>query len=147
MKSRQSSHSNAHNLIRKMKHQKRITIEGEVRLDTTTVYSNEQIRVDACPWGNAEDIAPDGRVSLKGRTTVEPGGKYVFKPYRINTGSRYQMLFQTEHCMVMRTQGGAIIEKWRFSKNMTSLDIMEAREKENLRILAYYKSRKENIVW
>ena len=57
------------------------------------------------------------------------------------------MLFQTEHCMVMRTQGGTVIEKWRFSKNMTPLDIMEAREKENLRILAFYNSRKEKTIW
>ena len=129
--------------------QKRIVINGDVKMDTVTVYSENQIKVDACPWMSekADEVAPDGRLRLKGCTTIEPGAQMVFRPYKVGTGSLYQLLFKTEHCDVMRTQGGVIIEKWRFRPSMTSADISEARARENVKIDAYYQSRKEKTIW
>ena len=149
MKSRQSSHSQAHNLFSDMKNQKRVVINGDVKMDTVTVYSENQIKVEACPWmgDKTDEVAPDGRLRLKGCTTIEPGAQMVFRPYKVGTGSRYQLLFKTEHCDVMRTQGGVIIEKWRFRPSMTSADISEARARENVKIDAYYQSRKEETIW
>jgi hypothetical protein len=96
----------------------------------------------------AEQVVPDGRLRLKGCTTIEPGAQMVFRPYKIGSqGSRYQILFKTEHCDVMRTQGGVVIEKWRFKSSMTSMDICEARARENVKIDAYYQSRKEETIW
>ena len=132
------------------KQQKRIVINGDVKMDTVTVYSENQIKVDACPWmkERADEVAPDGRLRLKGCTTIEPGAQMVFRPYKIGSqGKRYQVLFKTEHCDVMRTQGGVIIEKWRFRPSMTSTDICEARARENVKIDAYYQSRKEETIW
>ena len=149
MKSRQSSHSQAHNLFSDMKNQKRVVINGDVVMDTVTVYSENQIKVEACPWmgDKTDEVAPDGRLRLKGCTTIEPGAQMVFRPYKVGTGSRYQLLFKTEHCDVMRTQGGVIIVKWRFRPSMTSADISEARARENVKIDAYYQSRKEKTIW
>ena len=149
MKSRQSSHSQAHNLFSDMKNQKRVVINGDVVMDTVTVYSENQIKVEACPWmgDKTDEVAPDGRLRLKGCTTIEPGAQMVFRPYKVGTGSRYQLLFKTEHCDVMRTQSGVIIEKWRFRPTMTSADISEARARENVKIDAYYQSRKEKTIW
>ena len=133
-----------------MKNQKRIVVNGDVCMDTVTVYSENLIKVDACPWmaDMTHEVVPDGRMRMKGCTTIEPGAKMVFKPYRIGSqGSRYQILFKTEHCDVMRTQGGVVIEKWRFGRSMTSADICEARTRENVKIDAYYQSRKEETVW
>jgi hypothetical protein len=132
-----------------MKNQKRVVINGDVVMDTVTVYSENQIKVDACPWmgDKTDEVAPDGRLRLKGCTTIEPGAQMVFRPYKVGTGSRYQLLFKTEHCDVMRTQGGVIIEKWRFRPSMTSADISEARARENVKIDAYYQSRKEKTIW
>ena len=128
---------------------KRIVINGDVKMDTVTVYSENQIKVEACPWmsDKVEEVAPDGRLRLRGTTTIEPGAGMVFRPYRSGSGSRYKMLFKTEHCDVMRTQGGVIIEKWRFRPSMTSADISEARARENVKIDAYYQSRKEKTIW
>lgn len=123
-----------------MKKNKRITTSGKVKIDTTTLYSEHLIRIDACEWSETEDIAPDGAVSFKGRTIIEPGARIIIKPYRSNTGSRYKQVFETEHCTVMLTQRGAIIEKWRFKKSMTNGDILEARKRENARINAFYKA-------
>ena len=132
-----------------MKNQKRVVINGDVVMDTVTVYSENQIKVEACPWmgDKTDEVAPDGRLRLKGCTTIEPGAQMVFRPYKVGTGSRYQLLFKTEHCDVMRTQGGVIIEKWRFRPSMTCADICEARARENVKIDAYYQSRKEETIW
>ena len=132
-----------------MKNQKRVVINGDVVMDTVTVYSENQIKVEACPWmgDKTDEVAPDGRLRLKGCTTIEPGAQMIFRPYKVGTGSRYQLLFKTEHCDVMRTQGGVIIEKWRFRPSMTSADISEARARENVKIDAYYQSRKEETIW
>ena len=149
MKSRQSSHSQAHNLFSDMKNQKRVVINGDVVMDTVTVYSENQIKVEACPWmgDKTDEVAPAGRLRLKGCPTIAPGAQMIFRPYKVGTGSRYQLLFKTEHCDVMRTQGGVIIEKWRFRPSMTSADISEARARENVKIDAYYQSRKEKTIW
>lgn len=134
----------------KKQESKRIVINGDVKLDTVTVYSENQIRVDACPWmaDKAGEVAPDGRLRLKGCTTIEPGAQMVFRPYRIGSqGKRYEVLFKTEHCDVLRTQGGVIIEKWRFRPTMNAADIRKARQAEGQRINAYYQSRKEETIW
>lgn len=128
---------------------KRIVINGDVRMDTVTVYSENQIKVDACPWTSdkADEVAPDGTIRLRGCTTIHPGASMVFRPYRTGSGSRYVMLFKTEHCSVMQTQGGVIIEKWRFKPTMNASDIRKARQYESKRINAYYQSRKEKTIW
>ena len=131
------------------KQQQRIVINGDVVMDTVTVYSDNQIKVEACPWmgDKRDEVAPDGCLRLRGVTTIEPGARMVFRPYNEGTGSRYRILFKTEHCDVMQTQRGVIIEKWRFKPTMNATDIRKARQAEGKKINAYYQSRKEEIVW
>ena len=146
---RASSHSDAHNLFSEMNNKKRIVINGDVKMDTVTVYSENQIKVDACPWmsDKAEEVAPEGRLRLRGVTTIEPGAHMVFRPYKVGTGSRYKVLFKTEHCDVLQTQRGVIIEKWGFRPMMNATDIRKSRQAEGKKIDAYYHSRKEETVW
>ena len=129
---------------------KRIVVNGDVKLDSVALLSNNRIMVTACPWmaDKAEEVAPDGRVKMKGCTIIEPGAQMVFRPYNVGSmGSRYKQLFATEHCSVMQTQGGIVIEKWRFKHTMNAMDICKARQTEGEKINAYYMSRKENTVW
>ena len=132
-----------------MKNNKRIVINGDVRMDTVTVYSENQIKVEACPWmsDKADEVAPDGRLRLKGCTTIEPDASMVFRPYNVGTGSRYKLLFKTEHCDVLQTHRGVIIEKWRFRPMMNATEIRKARQAEGKKIDAYYQSRKEKTIW
>ena len=133
-----------------MTNKKRIVINGDVVMDTVTVYSENQIKVDGCPWmgEKADEVVPDGPMKIKGCTTIEPGAHMVFRPYNIGSqGSRYKQLFKTEHCSVMQTQRGVIIEKWRFGPTMTAADIRKARQAEGMKINAYYQSRKEKTIW
>lgn len=123
---------------------RRIVVNGDIHLDTVTVYSENQIKVDACPWmaDKAQEVAPDGRLRIKGRTVIEPGAQMVFMPYRTGTGSRYQVLFKTEHCDVMRTQGGKIIERWCFNHKVPTHRIWEIRKKETQQVNAFYLTLK-----
>ena len=57
------------------------------------------------------------------------------------------MLFKTEHCDVLQTQGGVVIEKWPFKPVMTAEDIRKARQVEGKKLDAYYQSRKEETIW
>ena len=134
--------------LQDMKTEKRIVINGDVKMDTVTVYSENQIKVEACSWmsDKADEVAPDGRLRLRGTTTIEPGAGMVFRPYRTGSGSRYKMLFKTEHCDVLQTQGGIVIEKWRFKPVMTAEDIRKARQTEGRKLDAYYQSRKEETI-
>ena len=96
----------------------------------------------------ADEVAPDGRVRMKGLSIIEPGARMFFKPYNIGSrGNRYRTLFSTEHCEVMRSGGGVVIEKWRFGKRMSLEDILTSRHIEGQRINAFFKSRKESTVW
>ena len=113
-----------------MNNKKRIVINGDVKMDTVTVYSENQIKVEACPWqrDKSVEVAPDGRLRMKGVTTIEPGAYMVIRPYKMATGSRYQILFKTEHCDVLQTQKGVVLEKWRFKPTMNATDIRKARQ-------------------
>ena len=136
--------------MNKKNQQQRIVVNGDVKMDTVTIYSDNQIKVTACPWmaDRADEVAPDGPLRMKGCTVIEPGATAIFRPYNIGSqGSRYKQLFVTEHCNVMQTQGGIVIEKWRFKPTMNATDICKARQTEGERINAYYMSRKETTVW
>ena len=136
--------------MNKKNQQQRIVVNGDVKMDTVTIYSDNQIKVTACPWmaDRADEVAPDGPLRMKGCTVIEPGATATFRPYNIGSqGSRYKQLFVTEHCTVMQTQGGIIIEKWRFKPAMNATDICRARQAEGKRINAYYRCRKEETVW
>lgn len=127
---------------------KNIFIE-DIRMDTQTAFlANGNINIYPCSWeAEKAPITPDGRASYKGRITVEEDGRTRVSPYNMGTGPRYIDLFATEHCRVMMTQRGQIIEKWSFRPSLTSDDIRALRALEGRRIDAYYASRKLETRW
>lgn len=119
-------------------------------MDTQTAFlANGNINIYPCSWEvEKAPITPDGRASYKGRITVEEDGRTRVSPYNIGSqGPRYIELFATEHCRVMMTQRGQIIEKWSFRPSLTSDDIRALRALEGRRIDAYYASRKLETRW
>lgn len=118
-------------------------------MDTQTAFlANGNINIYPCAWeAEKAPITPDGRASYKGRITVEEDGHTRVSPYNMGTGPRYIELFATEHCRVMMTQRGQIIEKWSFRHSLTSDDIRALRALEGRRIDAYYASRKLETRW
>lgn len=137
-----------------------LNISGGIKLDTVTIYSENQMSVVPCPWDNEkvdelvsmnEQIAEVKELKLplsrRGRTTFDGEGRSVTQFYNEGTGPRYKTLFTTEHCTVQQTQGGTIIVKWNFRRRMNSSDIREAMERETPMITGFFRSRKEETVW
>lgn len=121
----------------------------DVRMDTQTAFmANGNINIYPCAWeADKAPITPEGRASYKGRITVEEDGFTRVKPYNIDTGPRYIELFATEHCRVLMTTRGRIIEKWSFRPSLTADDILALRNLEGRRIDAYYASRRLETRW
>ena len=131
------------------KNQKRIVINGDVVMDTVTVYSDNQIKVDACPWmkDKADEVAPDGRLRLKGCTTIEPGAQMVFRPYKLGSqGERYKRIFYTRNGEIKTTRKNVIMEL-RFPKRLgkTLIHSMMSEEMEEMK--AFILAKRENTDW
>ena len=132
-----------------MKDKKRIVINGNVCMDTVTVYSENQIKVDACPWmaDKTYEVAPDGRVRLKGCTTIEPGASMVFRPYRIGSqGERYKRIFATRNGEIKTTRKSVIMEL-RFPKRFGKTLIHNMMSEEMEEMKAFMMSKRENTDW
>lgn len=132
-----------------MKNQKRIVINGDVMMDTVTVYSENQIKVDTCPWmdDKADEVAPDGRLRLKGCTTIEPGARMVFRPYKVGSmGERYKRIFVTRNGEIKTTRKNVIMEL-RFPKRFGKTMIHAMMKEDMAEMLAYILARRENTEW
>ena len=128
---------------------KQIFIE-DVQMDTQTAFMpNGSINIYPCAW--EEEKAPitlEGLASYKARITVDERGCTRVRPYNIGSqGSRYVELFATEHCRVLMTQRGRIIERWSFRPTLTASDICALRSLEGRRIDGYYASRRMETRW
>ena len=67
---------------------------------------------------------------------------------RYNLGSQmplYTKLFCTEHCEVMRSQGGKLIEKWKFDKKLNIHQIWDIRRREQPAVEAFFLAMKEDL--
>lgn len=132
-----------------MKNQKRIVINGDVMMDTVTVYSENQIKVDACPWmaDRMGEVAPDGRLRLKGCTTIEPGAQMIFRPYKVGSlGERYKRIFLTRNGEIKTTRKNIIMEL-RFPKRFGKTLIHSMMKEDMEEMMAYILAKRENTEW
>ena len=81
-----------------MKNKKRIVVNGDVWMDTVTVYSENQIKVDGCPWMQnvVHDIVPDGKVGFVCEPTVEGVHKAIVQLYEGDALQRFAENFPAE---------------------------------------------------
>lgn len=119
-------------------------------MDTQTAFMpNGSINIYPCGW--EEDKAPitlEGQASYQARILVDEKGRTRVRPYNVGSqGPRYVELFATEHCRVLMTPRGGIIERWCFRPSMTPDDICSLRNLEGRRIDGYYASRKVETKW
>ena len=132
-----------------MKNKKRIVVNGDVWMDTVTVYSENQIKVDGCPWMQnvVHDIVPDGKVKLKGVTTIEPGAHMVFRPYKMGSvGERYKRIFYTRNGEIKTTRKNIIMEM-RFPKRFGKTLIHGMMKEEMQEMQAFILAKRENTDW
>ena len=120
----------------------------EVRMDTQTAFmTNGSIHIFPCAWEIEQaPITYGGRRAFRGRITVEEDGETRVVPYNSDGNPRYEELYSTEHCRLLMTQGGSIIEKWHFGSRMSIGEIAESRRREMRYINAWFRSRKREVM-
>jgi hypothetical protein len=115
----------------------------DVQMDTQTAYmANGDISIYPCGWElNQSPITVGGdKRTLRGRITVNEDGETHFRPYKEDGNPRYEELYATEHCRLLMTLGGNIIEKWDFSGRMSMAEITEARRREMRYINSWFRT-------
>ena len=108
-----------------------------VNIDTQTTYSeNGKININRCPYEENPHLVLHGdSVSQKGRMVTDDDGTSCFRPYAVDSGSRYNTLQRTAHGTVKETKGDYIFTL-RFPKKLglaciAALLQMEQEEQEN----------------
>ena len=115
----------------------------DVQMGTQTAFmANGNINIYPCGW-ETEQVpitAGGGKRSFRGRITVDEDGETHVVPYNESGLPRYEELYSTEHCRLMMTLGGSIIEKWNFGGRMSMQEIAEARRREMRYINAWFRT-------
>ena len=118
---------------------------NDVQMDTQTAFFvNGDIKVYPCSYEQEKTpVTHEKKVSYKGRITVMEDGNTDVTAYNIGSqGPRYKELFATEHCSVLETHGGSLIERWRFKKKMSIHQIWEVRRREQPQVDAFFLTLK-----
>ena len=121
---------------------------NNVQMDTVAIFSDNKVTVMPCPWDaeKGEEVTNGKRVSFKGRTVLDESGKMRTTPYNIGSqGPRYETLFATEHCTIQRTNGGGLVERWAFRRELPMHKVCEIRERERPSIDAFFVTLKEDL--
>ena len=121
-------------------------LAGEIGMDTQTKFHvNGDVNIYPCSWVD-EQVTTGGRRQPKGRMTIEEDGTSFFKAYRLNSGSRYQMLFRTANGEVKRTHKNLIV-KLVLPVGIGRMAIIESLQGQMKEIINYIRSLKENTIW
>lgn len=115
----------------------------DVRMDTQTAFmANGNINIYPCAWETEKaPITVEGKKhSLRGRITVDEDGETHFVPYKVVGESRYEELYSTEHCRLLMTLSGNIIEKWDYNARMSMQEIAETRRREMRYINSWFRT-------
>ena len=116
----------------------------DVRMDTQTAFmANGNINIFPCGWEQEQSpiTIGGGKRTFRGRITVDEDGETHVVPYNESGAPRYEELYSTEHCRLLVTLGGSILEKWNFGGRMSMQEIADARRREMKYINAWFRNR------
>ena len=121
---------------------------SNIRIETQTVYNeNGSINIYPCVFEeNPHLVAYGDRASQRGRLVTEDDGTSCFRPYAVNSGSRYNTIFRTSHGSVKETKNDVIFEL-RFRKHLGKRLIVKMLREEQEELLAFVKSRRFKTKW
>ena len=115
----------------------------DVQMDTQTAFmANGNINIYPCAWENEQAPITVGgeKRSFRGRITVGEDGETHVVPYNESGAPRYEELYSTEHCRLLMTLGGSILEKWNFGGRMSMQEIADARRREMRYINSWFRT-------
>lgn len=124
-------------------------LQNSVQLHTETSYMvNGDIHVYVCPWNQSEEPMTEGaKRSYPARITVMENGDITVKAYRVGSqGPRYRRVFRTEHCEILKAEGGQLVERWKFVPDLSIHEVWSIRRRETPAINAYYLTLKDNLL-
>lgn len=115
-----------------------------VRMDTQTVFmQNGNIDIHPCGWEQHQSPITVGgeKQTFRGRITVCEDGETHIQRYNESGKPRYGELYATEHCRLLVTQSGNILERWNFGGCLTMKDIADTRRREMRYINAWFRRK------
>lgn len=118
---------------------------NEVKIDSQTAFfTNGDINIYPCSYEHPEPLTDNFRgVTYQGSITVMDDGRARVKAYNIGAhGPQYIELFRTEHCSVLKTQRGTIIERWKFDPRLSVQEVCRIRKWETPIINSFFKNLK-----
>ncbi len=122
----------------------------DIQMDTQTAFlASGNINIYPCAWeADKVPFTAHGRASYRGRIQVEEDGRTQVTRYNIGSqGPLYTLLMETEHCQVLMTTRGKIIERWSFPPALTADEIRTIRTLEGVKVDSFYNSRKAETKW
>lgn len=104
--------------MKKKSRRKNVFIDN-IKIETQTIYAeNGNINIYPCAFEENHNIVVNGeRASQKGRMVTDDDGTSCFRPYAVDSGSRYNTLLRTAHGTVKETKGDYIFTL-RFPKKL-----------------------------
>lgn len=123
----------------------KLLYEENVQLDAQVkIEANGNFCVAPLPWECVKaPIMPDTKVVSRGSITMTDDGTIEF--HRYNIGSQlplYRTVFKTEHCDVLLSRGGMLVERWKFDRNLTFHQVCAARKRERRDVDAFFRAVK-----
>ena len=117
-------------------------------METQTVFNaNGSINIYPCDFELGQHIVAGNTIaSQKGRMTTDDDGRSHFRPYAIGSGSRYMLLFSTDHGELKTSQKNVIV-RLVLPKKLGKRTIEKMVREEIEQIKAYIKSRKTETKW
>lgn len=120
-------------------------IDEELLLDAQVkIEENGNFCVAPLPWECTKAlIMSENKVVIRGSITMMDDGTIEF--HRYNIGSQlplYNTLFKTEHCEVLLSRGGQLVERWKFDHKLSFHQVCAARKRERKEVDAFYRTVK-----
>ena len=119
-----------------------------IRIETQTVY-NENGNINIYPCGFEENphlVCNGDHAVQKGRMVTHDDGTSSFRPYAVESGSRYNRLFETAHGTVKETQNDIIIQL-RFPKRLGKALVGTMFKDESEEVAAFIRTRPSETNW
>lgn len=131
-----------------MKNKAKKLFVDNIRIETQTVYNeNGNINIYRCAYEENPHLVLHGdRVSQKGRMVTHDDGTSSFRPYAVESGSRYNRLFETAHGTVKETLNDIIIQL-RFPKRLGKALVGTLFKDESEEVAAFIRTRPSETNW
>ncbi len=119
-----------------------------ILIETQTVFNeNGNINIYPCAFEENPHLVLNGdRASQKGRMVTHDDGTSHFRAYAVDSGSRYNTLFRTDHGEVKETHE-SIIFQLRFPKRLGKRLVNSLLRAEQLEQQSFIKKSRSQKIW